>query len=80
MFDKFVWNEFIRHILVAHLSGHHAQRDVQNMLLQFCEHRGTMAPKGWNSWMSGIAGQTRQIYRDDYMDVGGRVTSGTVAE
>lgn len=44
------------------------------------EHRGTMAPKGWNSWMSGIAGQTRQIYRDDYMDVGGRVTSGTVAE
>ncbi len=24
------------------------------------EHRVAMAPKGWNSWMSGIAGQTRQ--------------------
>ena len=27
-FDKFVWNEFIRHFLVAHLSGHYAIHNV----------------------------------------------------
>ncbi len=32
-FDKFVWNELIRHFLVTHLSGHYATHNVQNMFL-----------------------------------------------
>ncbi len=29
-FTKIVWNDVIRYILVAHPSGHHIKRDVQN--------------------------------------------------
>ena len=30
-FDKIVGNDFIRHVLVAHLSGHYATHNVQNL-------------------------------------------------
>lgn len=40
------------------------------------EHRVTMAPKGWNSWMSGIAGQTRQIVRMDDLQIAEQYPKG----
>ena len=40
------------------------------------EHRGAMAPKGWNSWMSGIAGQTRQIVKMDDLQIAEQYPKG----
>ncbi|MDN5849592.1 MAG: hypothetical protein L0H63_08100 [Nitrococcus sp.] len=52
--DEIVRKDFIRGIPAAHLSGHHATRDVQTLFLPCCEQLKLARPDARQGWL-GLA-------------------------